>query len=208
MIRYVLADGGGRFIRQDNGKYVEIIGQRYATMWDDLDKANNVYRSSLAQSLKERYSVQAITIQSDAPLKPEKLGELIPFGSVSPESPEEKRTTADMIDSLIDIVSGLSERSADLIAELSRADKEISDIYHNIELTSFNAYQGYMYCKQLQTVLRNRRRIKNEIEIIGYVGRMSLNKDGANQLSKSIDGMAGRKYRMRIADQEETEGSA
>ena len=113
-----------------------------------------------------------------------------------------------MIDSLIDIVSGLRERSADLMAELSRTDKEISDIYHNIELTSFNACQGYMYCKRLQGVLRNRRRIKNEIEIIGYVGRMRLNEDGVNQLSKSIDGMAGRKYRTRIADQEETEGSA
>jgi len=208
MIRYVLADGEGRFIRQDNGKYVEITGQRYATVWDDLDKANNVYRSSLAQKLRERYSVQAITVERVTLTKPEKMGELIPFGAASPEAPEEKRTTADMVDSLIDIVSGLGERSADLIAELSRADKEISDIYHNIELTSFNACQGYMYCKRLQGALRNRRRIKNEMEIIGYVGRMRLNEDGVNQLSKSIDGMAGRKYRTRIADQEETEGSA
>lgn len=47
---------------------------------------------------------------------------------------------------------------------LSRTDKEISKIYHDLETTNFNASQGYFFAKRLQTLLRRRRFIKTEID--------------------------------------------
>jgi len=49
---------------------------------------------------------------------------------------------------------------------LSKTDKEISKIYHELETTSFNASQGYFYAKSLQSLLRKRRFIKTEMDKI------------------------------------------
>lgn len=38
---------------------------------------------------------------------------------------------------------------------------EILDIYHTIELSTFNACEGYKLCKRLQNALRNRRSLKD-----------------------------------------------
>jgi hypothetical protein len=46
--------------------------------------------------------------------------------------------------------------------KMSRVDREISNIYHEIEFEVFNASRGYMLAKQLQEKLKERRIIKNE----------------------------------------------
>ena len=46
----------------------------------------------------------------------------------------------------------------------SRYDKEISNLYHKIELNNFNAAEGYYFSKDLQTILRKRRMVKLEIQ--------------------------------------------
>lgn len=203
MIGFVLADGEGRYIRLDSGRYVEVTGKKYAMIWQDKEKALNVRKSSLSQRLRERFYVEEISIESEPPQKPMDLSGLI---AREPEAQENVRTTASMIDQIIDIISSLDKRGGELNRELSNADKEITDIYHSIELDSFNAYQGWAYCKRLQTVLRHRRKIKNELNIISYIGRNQMSLNGIENLTKSINGMANRKYRTRIMEQEvETE---
>lgn len=49
---------------------------------------------------------------------------------------------------------------------LSKVDKEISEIYHQIEVTKMNASTGYKMAKLLQTKLRERREIKHERETL------------------------------------------
>ena len=223
---FVMTDGEGRYIHANSdGKYVEIIGLKNATVWRDKVKAANVFRSSLPQRLRGRYQIVSVQVECTPPPNPQNIASLlysngnttIEVAAVSPAPdempptpPEEPpaRSTADIVESLMAFVTTLDQRVTELSGELSNADKEISDIYHAIELESFNAYQGWAFCKRLQTVLKRRRKIKNEMDIIHYVGNSKMTVEGMATLSKSIDGMANRKYRTRITEQDETEGSA
>ncbi|MFO1442984.1 hypothetical protein KDN24_07100 [Bacillus sp. Bva_UNVM-123] len=44
----------------------------------------------------------------------------------------------------------------------SEYDRKVSDIYHKIEISKFNACEGYYLSKELQDVLQKRRVIKHE----------------------------------------------
>ncbi|WP_137744567.1 hypothetical protein [Robertmurraya siralis] len=48
--------------------------------------------------------------------------------------------------------------------ELKKIDSEIQDILHVIELTSFNASDGYKWAKELQRLRKSRRMLKDELE--------------------------------------------
>lgn len=45
-----------------------------------------------------------------------------------------------------------------------RADKEVQDLLHDMELTNFNACEGYIMAKKMQEVRRRRRVLKDDIE--------------------------------------------
>lgn len=49
---------------------------------------------------------------------------------------------------------------------VSQADKAVSALYHRIEFEGFNAVDGYLLAKQLKEVLRKRREMKRETEIL------------------------------------------
>lgn len=57
-------------------------------------------------------------------------------------------------------------RQAQAKDELSHADKELSDMYHFIELTNFNAAQGYQACKAMKEILLHRRAAKDELDTL------------------------------------------
>jgi predicted RNase H-like nuclease (RuvC/YqgF family) len=56
-----------------------------------------------------------------------------------------------------------------LSAELSRVDRAISEIYHEIERTRFDAASGYRFAKKIQDLLIERRSIKDELTKIRSV---------------------------------------
>ena len=60
----------------------------------------------------------------------------------------------------------LEDYSRTMNQSLSKTDKEISKIYHELETTNFNASRGYFYAKSLQGLLRKRRFIKTELDKI------------------------------------------
>lgn len=66
------------------------------------------------------------------------------------------------------------ERLQELALKQSEADKNIADIYHYIETTNLNACQGYKAYKKLQAALIERRRIKNEREVVNQIKRLGL----------------------------------
>lgn len=53
-----------------------------------------------------------------------------------------------------------------LSVQMSDVDKELSDVYHYIELSNLNAAQGYKAYKDLQQVLKRRRAIKNDMALV------------------------------------------
>jgi hypothetical protein len=56
----------------------------------------------------------------------------------------------------------LLDDQSKLTTMLSEVDRKISQIYHKIETSKFNAAEGFWYAKQLQRALQERRVIKNE----------------------------------------------
>lgn len=76
--------------------------------------------------------------------------------------PDEILTKA--LDTISHEVQQLESYNEELRASLSRVDKDISTIYHEIEVTNLSASQGYVFAKNLQTLLRERRLIKNTLK--------------------------------------------
>ena len=77
-------------------------------------------------------------------------------------------------------------------------DKSIDDILHLIEFERFNACEGYKYAKMLKDFREKRRQVKNYLEVIGYMEKMTI-EDIVNQnASKTIKGMLQRNYNPKI----------
>lgn len=85
-----------------------------------------------------------------------------------------------------------------LIYELSKVDAEIEDILHAAEFYNLNACEGYKLYKMLRSARIKRRKLKDYIEVVGYVER-ATGKDFANNIgSKSILGKESREYKPRV----------
>lgn len=67
------------------------------------------------------------------------------------------------INDLVVLKSEAESYHKELKVKLSEIDKLVSSKYHEIELATFNVVKGYKMLKELQTILRQRRVLKNEI---------------------------------------------
>lgn len=63
-----------------------------------------------------------------------------------------------------EMVSKIPEHIKRLSKELHLCDLEKNDILHKLELTSFNAYEGWKLARDIQITLQTRRRVKNDLE--------------------------------------------
>lgn len=88
-----------------------------------------------------------------------------------------------------------------LTYELSKVDAEIEDILHASEFYNLNACEGYKLYKMLRDARIKRRKLKDYIEVVGYVER-ATGKDFANNVgSKSILGKETREYTPRVLNE-------
>jgi prefoldin subunit 5 len=74
--------------------------------------------------------------------------------------------TLNSIDIIIKEINNINEKKKHLKEELSMYDKQISSIYHELEVSKINACQGYKVAKRLQEILRKRRVVKNQLNEI------------------------------------------
>jgi prefoldin subunit 5 len=61
------------------------------------------------------------------------------------------------------VITRIEKDKKVLSERLSQLDKELSNVYHKIEVSRFNACEGYYLAKQLQEVLHKRRIVKDEL---------------------------------------------
>ncbi|MGE4274094.1 MAG: hypothetical protein AB7E31_14730 [Desulfitobacterium sp.] len=54
-------------------------------------------------------------------------------------------------------------------------ENEIQDLLHEVELTKFNAYQGYELCKKIQEVRHRRRILKDNIDMFRSIKELNDN---------------------------------
>lgn len=73
------------------------------------------------------------------------------------------------------------------VNEISKLEKEVIDLEHVIELTNFNAAEGFKLAKQIQEARQKRRKLKDENEMILSLNRTLSNmKDHVPQLDQVI----------------------
>lgn len=72
----------------------------------------------------------------------------------------------DLITDILENLQYVPKRYAELNKNLSLVQGKITDLEHDIENNSFNAYQGYTMAKRLKELRIERRQIKNEIELL------------------------------------------
>lgn len=84
-------------------------------------------------------------------------------------------TALDLVDAVNTLYRLTSKEHVDELSRaLSEADKRLSDTYHFIEVSNLNAAQGYQAYKELQRVLIERRKVKNEITVVQRVRQMGI----------------------------------
>lgn len=71
--------------------------------------------------------------------------------------------------------------------ELQKIEWEIQDLLHIIELTNFNASEGYKWAKELQRLRQSRRVLKDELESLEKVKEfVSYPKPSEKVISKTL----------------------
>lgn len=101
-------------------------------------------------------------------------------------------------DDLEELSKRIRLRRKELNSELSRIDKEISDIRHYIEFYPLSASKGYKMAKMFKDCLVNRREIKNEQEILDRICAMNVGHIGNGKGRDDLDKLLDKHYTPRI----------
>ena len=115
---------------------------------------------------------------------------------------------ADQLNGFLDLLNHIENNWDSIYDGIGQADRETQDILHEMELTSFNASEGYALAKKLQEVRQRRRRLKNEKEALKdikefYEHHKQLKIDLFKVLTKkkqTLETQANRKYMPRVRD--------
>lgn len=193
---YVITNGNGSYIRYDasSKKYVPIRSSKQAAQWDNIGKATAVLNNSIAKSIRSGYSVQFIGTEPNS-VKDETVQKKICSMAIVDDSIDD---WAKKLTLIADIMQGSDKRKDELNERLSEIDKKKIDIEHYIEFGRFNAYQGFMCFKMLQNVLQQRRKYKNELEVINLIKNCRFDRESIVSLSKTVSEIRNKKYSPRI----------
>ena len=103
-----------------------------------------------------------------------------------------------------DILDEAKKRADELINELHRADKELLDILHIIEIERpKDLYNGWQLYRKVRNNRKERRSIKDELLIVENVLReIKPSSFQRERVQKAIEGLSKRKYTFRIVDEE------
>ncbi|WEG13987.1 hypothetical protein PU629_06360 [Pullulanibacillus sp. KACC 23026] len=112
---------------------------------------------------------------------------------------------ANILRTIVNETPKLYEQNKQSIDQL---EKEIMDIEHVIELTTFNASKGFFLAKDIQTARKNRRELKDNNELLHpLVEVVSRMRTFQNDLNKAIGEIrkiknrhVNRQYKMRVRD--------
>lgn len=193
---YVITNGDGSYIHKDDtsGKYVPIRSFRKATQWDNILKANSVLNNSVPKAIRSNYAVELVKTEHIVEKESIAVQNEICFRNIEDDNISE---WVNKINTIKEVLSGSDSRQRELDEKLSNTDKEIVDIEHYIEFGKFNAYQGWMCFKMLQNLLKQRRKIKNEQQVLYLIKQCKINGDSITALSQTVSDIQNKCYTPR-----------
>lgn len=193
---YVITNGEGSYIHRDeaSSKYVPIRSFKKATQWDSITKANGILNNSIAKNIRSGYAVQLIDTDKTVEKEDMSVQSDICFRNITDDNIGEWLSK---INTIMDVMSGSDARQQELNEKLSEVDKEIVDVEHYIEFGKFNAYQGWMCFKMLQNLLKQRRKYKNEMQVLNLIRQCRFDRNSLTALTQTISDIQNKCYTPR-----------
>lgn len=115
------------------------------------------------------------------------------------------------LDGIVDELDQLQDYTDDLNNQLSIVDSKICDLEHFIEHNRITSKSAYRICKEMQKVLLERRKIKNDMEL-SRVMNINFNKIISKEHRKFLmtemnkaNGRLNKPYNNRVYTQKEQE---
>lgn len=207
MVKYMITNGHGSYIRLDQftNKYVPVKCMSLGDVWDQRHIATNILKNCLGKKDRRKYKILEIDSNdnpgksfktvSDSRKEKEAFAKSVAAKDIGQDRSEKWSSG---VGAIHELVKDAEERREELSSELAEVEKEILDIRHYIEFTSLNAYQGWLACNMLKNRLMERRRIKNELEVITALGNCKITSDMMADIENAIDAMKNKKYTPRV----------
>lgn len=184
--------------KDKNGAYSLTTNRNIAEIFESKIIADRVFKSNLSKLIKSKgVTVQAVELcDGSKRIKDQKATKEV----VAPTEATIHSTSSQYIVSVLsDAATKLNARHTVLSDELSRYDRQCSDIEHYIEFNAgkLNACDGYKAYKLLQDVLVQRRKVKDELEILKVVKDKMVIPDDMTSIDARIQALAARRYEPR-----------
>lgn len=195
MTKYVIANPDKTvWVYQSKGSYTLTTDKARALIFDSKPAAEAVFKSNLSKLIKSKgVTVQTVGVQIEGTeIKSEEKVATVP----SPPQPTE--SSKYIISVLSEAVAKLNVRHQELVDKESKYDCQKTDIEHYIEFNAgkLNACDGYKAYKLLQDVLLERRKVKDELQIIQVV-RDRMNAEDIANVEVKIKELEARTYKPR-----------
>lgn len=190
MAQYIITDGTKYIMKSKRGNFTPTNCAAWAETFTK-EKATNVLNNQISKNLRTGYYIEL--------LEPDPPG--IKSVTKTDLRQTEKVMESDSIQGWINRIQGLNgliqdatARKEELLQQLSDIDKQLCDIYHYIEFSSLNACQGYKAAKMIKDKRIVRRRIKNELQVLGIILNSNLSDEIEQEVVGRIKGMDSRVY--------------
>lgn len=201
MCMYVITDSKGNYIRKDGDRYVPIKSEKGAMQWSELSKANNVLLHGLNNRLRTNYKVVAVKEPSEETVNMDNVMDIntdnIMDISFEESDGDNSNVWEKRLQDIFSFANDAQNRFIELNNSLSIVDKKITDVQHYIEFNKLNACEGWKCFNLLQSLLRERRLIKDEREILKKILDYGLNKKNMGQLCREIKNSKNKIYTPR-----------
>ena len=190
MANYVITDGTRWIMKDRNGKYVPTSCESFADIFSKK-QAENIQKCSLTKALRGVFSVEKMSEEVPAQVKPVTDKDIEETGKVMVS--EDIKYWLDKATDMSNIANEAINRKRKLCQELSLVDKELCDIIHYIEFCNLNAAQGYKAYKMVKERRILRRKIKDEISILDSILGQKVSQTAKNAIQKTAENMDKRK---------------
>lgn len=185
---YVITNGRN-YLGIDSNQQITTVAKQGQAKRFTHDKAKNVLAN-----LNRRLKNLGYYMEPD-----EKANQFIE--QASNEVNQEINAILSQVQEFESYVQDIGKKRDALSYELSMVDAEIEDILHAAEFYSLNACEGYKLYKMLRDARIRRRKLKDYIEIVGYIEGATGKELAEGRGSKSILGKMSREYKPRVLNE-------
>ncbi len=197
---YVIADTQSSiFVCKDkSGSYSLTTDRAKAIVWENKPSADAVFKSNLSKLIKSKgVLVKSVAMQMVDNTPKEEPKQVVK--EVVTEQKPEFGSSKYIVSVLSETIAKLNCRHLELSDELSKFDRQITDIEHYIEFNAgkLNACEGYKAYKLLQDVLVKRRKVKDELQILQVVKDKMALPDDIENIHERVKELENRKYEPR-----------